>query len=373
MRKSVLIIAGEKSGEEHAQSFLPQLKEKFPDYYFWGVGGNYFQELNVELIYNISEFSTMGFTEAIARLPFYIKAKKKILEQVSLRNTQYAILIDFQGFNLNLAKGLFEKKIEVLYFVAPQAWAWKAYRAKVLAKVTRRLFCILPFEKHWFESRGVKNVTLVEHPVLKKYRNLLPVDRSFKEKKQILFLPGSRKSEINELLPMFITVLKAIKSKSNDFSFAIVQSDSVGPNIYEYHCVRENFDNIYESTDVSKAMLESDMALAASGTVTLMTGVFLLPTVVCYRVNYLNEYIYKNFISYDSYVSLTNIISAEEVFPELLGEDSCPILIEKKLSLFFEEKKYLDVIFKLKAMRAKMLEFENPVDKMSECLLGQRC
>ena len=141
---SCLIIAGEKSGEEHAMSFLPTLMESSPGMKFFGVGGDEMSSLGVENLYHLKDFSSWGFSEVIGKIPFYFKALNQIVEEVKKRKCKFAILIDFQDFNLRLAKKLNREGVRVFYYVAPQAWAWKAWRAKALEENVDTLFTIIP-------------------------------------------------------------------------------------------------------------------------------------------------------------------------------------------------------------------------------------
>ena len=134
MSENVLIIAGEKSGEEHALTFLEGLKVQHPEIKFWGVGGDELAAQGMELKYHLRDFSSWGFSEVIKKLPFYIKALKNIEQEALKRKTKTAILIDFQDFNLRLAKRLKKQGVNVLYYVAPQAWAWKASSRGVAAR-----------------------------------------------------------------------------------------------------------------------------------------------------------------------------------------------------------------------------------------------
>ncbi len=158
--KSCLIIAGEKSGEEHAMSFFPELRKLSPDTEFYGVGGDLLQKEGMELIYHLGEFSSMGFSEVIGKIPFYFRALKKFENLVQEKGTKTAILIDFQDFNLRLAQRLSKQGVKILYYVAPQAWVWKAKRAGVLSRTVHTLFSILPFEKDWFEERELSRFAL---------------------------------------------------------------------------------------------------------------------------------------------------------------------------------------------------------------------
>jgi lipid-A-disaccharide synthase len=331
--ESVLLIAGEKSGEEHALSFLPQLLDLDQSLKIWGVGGDELQKVGMELIYHLKDFSSWGIGEVISKIPFYLKAEKRILEEVKLRQTKTAILIDFQDFNMRLAKKLKKMGVNVLYYVAPQAWAWKPWRAKVLSHTVHTLFTIIPFEKKWFAERGVKQVKGVIHPVLlhyQKYLNNLPLRNfeSMKEECRILLLPGSRNFEVQNLLPIFLETVKLLK---NDFNLklSLVKTTSVRSEIYDYYS--NYFDQVYNSEDLTLALKEAHVCLAASGTVTLATALFEVPTVVSYKGNLITEFIYYNFINYRGPISLTNIVHDKILFPEIVQYSVTPHNLRRQL------------------------------------------
>lgn len=353
VEESCLIIAGEKSGEEHAMSFLPELMSKRPEMKFFGVGGEEMQELGVELRYHLKDFSSWGFSEVIGKIPFYFRALNEIVTEVKKRNTPYAILIDFQDFNLRLAKRLHKQGVRVFYYVAPQAWAWKAWRAKALEKNVDTLFTIIPFEKDWFEKRGVNRVRSVPHPLWFHYEKIADhqklgiATKSFSSissrKKRLLLLPGSRNFEVAKLLPTFCDYLK--KSK-HDFEVSIVQSPNV--NREHYRPYEKYIDRWYKHDEITDALEWADFAFAASGTVTLTCALFEVPTVVCYASSLLNEFIFYTFLSYDGPISLANIVHQEKVFPELIQNEFSSFNIGKSIDDWLgDEKKYNEVKEKL--------------------------
>jgi lipid-A-disaccharide synthase len=319
---SCLLIAGEKSGEEHAMSFFPELKSLVPEAEFYGVGGDELKSHGMDLLYHLKDFSSMGFSEVIGKIPFYFNALSRIEKEVIRRHTKVAILVDFQGFNMRLAKRLSKRGVKVLYYVAPQAWAWKSHRAQALSETVHTLFTILPFEKKWFQDRGVKQIRSIPHPLMLTYKNELhdiPTKPygSWSKKLKLLLLPGSRKFEIHGLLPVFIETIKKLR-EFYDIEVHLVKVSHVNDDIYEYF--RSEIDVWYESTELTSAMRNCHLSLAASGTVTLSTGLFELPTVVCYQASLLNAFIFYNFIKYTGPISLTNIIHDEIIFPEFVQE-----------------------------------------------------
>ncbi len=264
----------------------------------------------------------MGFSEVIQKIPFYFGALKKIEAEVHRRNTKTAIVIDFQDFNLRLAKKLSKKGVKVLYYVAPQAWVWKAYRAEVLSQTVHTLFAILPFEKKWFKDRGVKQVRSIPHPLMLTYQDelsSLPAKPfgSWNKKLKILLLPGSRRFEVHLLFPLFIEAVCRLR-EFYPVEVHLVKVSHLDQEIYDFY--QNEIDVVYPSEQLTNAMRECHVAFAASGTVTLSTGLFELPTIVCYKASLMNEFIFNNFIRYEGLVSLTNIIHGKELFPELIQD-----------------------------------------------------
>lgn len=351
---SCLIIAGEKSGEEHALSFFPELRRLSPETKFFGVGGDDLEKLGVELLYHLRDFSSMGFSEVIGKIPFYFRALKRLESEVIARGTKTAIVIDFQDFNLRLARRLSKRGVRVLYYVAPQAWAWKAQRAETLRTAAHTLFTILPFEKHWFASRGVKQVRSIPHPLMLTYKELLgdiPAKPfgSWEKKLKILLLPGSRRFEVEGLLPEFIAATEELR-RSMPVEVHLVKVGHLPEGLYQLYA--RKIDVVHESSELVRAMKECHFALAASGTVTLSTGLFELPTIVAYKASLLNEFVFHSFIKYKGFISLTNIIHGKMIFPEFVqGEANAKRFLRVLRAWMGDEKTYNEMKYDLAQTR----------------------
>lgn len=349
LKEKCLIIAGEKSGEEHAMSFLPTILKMNPELEFFGVGGDEMKDCGVHLDFHLKEFSSWGFSEVIHKIPFYFKALNYLVEKAVRENAKFAILIDFQDFNLRLAKRLNKRGIKVFYYVAPQAWAWKAWRAKALSECVHTLFTIIPFEKKWFKERGVNQVKSVPHPLYFHYQEKLKnikndlglVAKPFSNLQKgtkILLLPGSRNFEVKGLLPIFVEAIANL----DDCEIGIVRSPNVNP--LQYTSYEQNFDREWSHQDIDKALAWADCALAASGTVTLTCALFEVPTIVCYNTSFLNEYIFHTFLNYDWFISLANIVHNEEVYPELVQEYATAYNINSELKKLRNNPEYYERI-----------------------------
>ncbi len=359
--KSCLIIAGEKSGEEHALSFFKELKFNSPDTKFFGIGGDDLKSAGVELLYSLKDFSSWGYSEVIFKIPFYIKAMNNILLEVEKRNCKVAILIDYQSFNLKLAGKLKKRGVEILYYVAPQAWAWKEYRVKKISEYVHTLFTIIPFEKKWFQDRLVKKVISIDHPLWTTYEKELvnfssdQFNQSSKRPMRLLLLPGSRHSEVNLLLPEFIESVRVLQ-KEFPLEVSIVKSSSVNEELYAPY--NGYFDKIYFNEDLVAALKSADFALASSGTVTLTCALFEVPTIVCYKTSLLNQFIFEAIVRYKWFISLANIIQNRSVFPELLQDEVSSYNIVSHFKFwYYNERDYRELKEQLKQTK-KMVRGE---------------
>ncbi|MCK5882143.1 MAG: lipid-A-disaccharide synthase [Bacteriovoracaceae bacterium] len=360
-----LIIAGEKSGEEHCMTFYRELKTQVPDVHFWGVGGDELQSEGMELKYHLKDFNAWGISEVLKKLPYYIKALNYIEKEVIRTNTKVAILIDFQDFNLRLAQRLKKHGVEVLYYVAPTAWIWKEWRAEALSKAVHTLFTIYPFEKKFFEDRGVQRTIGVTHPLWMKYKDDLRCTELGVEQKPfvnlktdgtIVLLPGSRRFEIKFLLPLFMEVIEELK-KIYKIKVTIVKSSNVENELYAAY--DHLFDNVYTDANISDALKNADLSMAASGTVTLTTALYELPTIVCYKLSWFNAMVYKMIVRYYGPVSMANIIHQEMVYPELLQNNATKTNLLDEIKKYFRDEKYYCATKEKLSRTRKMLQGES--------------
>ena len=153
-KKTILIVAGEESGDLHGSSLVGEMDQRMPELSFFGIGGDRLQDGGVETIEHTDNMAVMGFSEVVSKYRFLRKVFQNIVKEIDRRNPERAILIDYPGFNLRLAKKLKERGIPVTYFISPQVWAWKEKRVEVIRKCVDQLICIFPFEEAWYAKRG---------------------------------------------------------------------------------------------------------------------------------------------------------------------------------------------------------------------------
>ena len=318
MKKHCLVVAGEQSGEEHALSFFDGLRERHPDIQFWGVGGDKLQEKGLRLLYHTKEFSSVGLWEVFGKILFYLKALKKIEQEVEKTQTRVAILIDFQDFNMQLAKRLKSFDVCVLYFVAPQLWLWRSYRIRPLKEYVHVLFTILPFEKDWFHKRGIQHVVSVVHPLYRRYKDTLP---TIKKRGPLPFrmalCPGSRNEHVHQALPLYLKALDQLRSQGYHFKTTIICSSNVREDIYSPYLDRVDF--VAHDDELEKVLQTSDYAFSGCGTVSLACALFGVLTVVSQRGSLMTEFFVSHFLRYyKGHLCLANIFAQKEVFPVFL-------------------------------------------------------
>lgn len=318
----ILVLAGEKSAEEHFLGIYADWIKTDPNVHFFGVGGDEMERLGVELIYHLKSFSSWGISEVIGKIPFYWKAMKKILYETECRNVKYALLIDFQTFNLKLAEKLKKRGIKVFYYVAPQAWAWKEYRVKRLAASAEILFAFIPFEKKWFMERGVTQVVHVAHPLFLKNQGQWPTENvlappQLGEELNLLILPGSRNQEVRYLLPLFLEVAEKL-TQSFQVRLICVVSNSVLEKWYQP--LKQVECRIFPSEQLPEALKMAHFAFAASGTITLSLALFAVPGVILYKGSLLEQFVFENAVKYRGPIALANIFLNRKVYPELIQD-----------------------------------------------------
>lgn len=346
----IMIVAGEASGDLHAGKVACAIKRLCPEAEIFGVGGERMRRCGVELIYDISGISYIGFVDVIRNFKKIYGFRKLCIEELRRRKPDAVLLVDYPGFNLNFAKFAKESGFKVFYYIAPQVWAWGRGRVKMLRDYVDRLFVIFKFEEEFFERYGVK-AEFVGHPLLEDLKEVENVDESdffrrykIERKKIISFFPGSREHEIRMMLK---TMISAGEMLSENFDVEVVFSRAKALKNFE---VRN-----FKFVDNSHLLLRfSHVAVVKSGTTSLEAGILGIPMVVCYKTSHLNYLIGKMLIRTDiiESISLPNILLRKRVVPELIQADFT------KEKIFEEVKKYLEDEERYKSVKNELLKLK---------------
>ncbi|WP_316821670.1 lipid-A-disaccharide synthase [Pedobacter gandavensis] len=311
------LVAGEASGDLHGANLMKALKVEDSAAEFRYYGGDKMKTEGGVLKKHYSEMAFMGFTEVLMNLRTIFRNMKACKADVLAYQPDVLILIDFPGFNLKIAEFAKANGIKVAYYISPKVWAWNQNRVLKIKKIVDRLFCILPFEVDFYKGWGME-VDYVGNPLLDEITQFIP-DPDFKSKYQfnkeiIALLPGSRKQEIERLLPDMLSVTAAFP----DQQFVVAAAPSFDEAYYQQFINTENvtlvFGQTYQLLHVAKA------AIVASGTATLETALFHVPQVVVYRGGKISVAIARMLVKI-RFISLVNLIMDRKVVTELIQED----------------------------------------------------
>ncbi|MFZ5948855.1 MAG: lipid-A-disaccharide synthase [Stygiobacter sp.] len=324
MTKKLMIIAGEASGDLHGASLIKELKKLDGNLQFVGIGGDKMIEQGLKAIYHIKQMAFLGFVEVIKHLPFINKVKNDLLDIVQEEKIKNVILIDYPGFNLNIAKKFSQLGINNYYYISPQVWAWGKSRINSIQKFVKKMFVIFPFEETFYKKHNV-DVIFVGHPIIEHIANynFLTKDELYnkfnldKEKEILLVLPGSRKQEIKKLFSKAIKAATIISDKFN-LQIVVACSENIDENIFKsYH--EGNYKVIKGYT--YDLLNHSYFGIIKSGTSTLEAGYFQLPFIVIYVTNFITYFIGK-FLAKIKNIAMPNILLEENVVPELIQYDA---------------------------------------------------
>ena len=329
------IIAGEASGDLYGSNLVKEirLKDSKADIRAWG--GDLMKKQGVDLVKHYEDHNYMGFLEVIRNLGTILKNISFCKQDIKAFSPDALILIDFPGFNMRIAKYFYQYSFPVLYYIAPQVWAWKENRVEAIKKYVDKLYVILPFEKEFFKKHGVES-NYMGHPLLEHILNFKDKESVSKskfveehglevEKPIISLLPGSRKQEIEKKLPV---MLHAVSSFSKDFNIVIAGMENF-KNLYREITSNSNAKVI--CNDTYNLLNNSNIALVTSGTATLETAFFNVPQIVCYKTSWLSYIIAKSLVKI-KYISLVNLIMDDEVVKELIQNDLSHFKLTKELN-----------------------------------------
>lgn len=353
------IIAGEASGDLHGSNLMKELKiiDNQADFRYWG--GDLMKIQGGQIVKHYNELAFMGFWEVFKNLRTILKnlrfCKKDILEY----KPDIVILIDYPGFNLKIAKQLYQKGIKIAYYISPQLWAWKKNRVHSIKKHVDKLHVILPFEKDFYKQFDY-SVEFVGHPlvdavndnsVLQKPHPQIDHVLKTDSRKIISILPGSRKQEISKMLPLMAKMV----DKYPEFQFIVAAVSSQSMDFYQTLCDDSKLKFVVDETYA--LLSESFAAMVTSGTATLETALFKVPQIVCYKSSIISYEIAKKIVKGIRYISLANLIMDKAVVCELIQHD----FNEKRL------KKEMDKIIYDLDSRTKMMNQYNEL----ETILGK--
>ena len=323
--KKIFILTGEPSGDKLASAVISRLKLENPEIEFLAVGGTHLKNLGISSIFDLKEITYLGFTSVLLNF-FKIKSKiNNTVDEIIKFNPDILFSVDSPDFTLRVAERVkkINKNIKTIHYVAPQVWVWRKNRVKKIKKFIDHMLLLFNFEKEYFDKENIKN-TFVGHPLIESNQNNRIVIDSIlpKDKKIISLFPGSRKSETNVLLPILIDFIKLMNKKNDDYFFYIHATEE-NKNFIIENIKKINIDNIdvaSEENIKSKILSKSVFAVSKSGTVSLQICNSNIPSIIIYKLSFINFMIFKMLVNV-KFANIINIINNKEVIPELLQKE----------------------------------------------------
>ena len=340
--KKIFILTGEPSGDKLASYVIIKLKEKSKNIEYLSVGGSHLNSIGIKSIYDLKEITNIAFTDVLFNL---FKIKKKIDETVKkILEFKPDILfsVDSPDFTLRVAERVkkINANIKTIHYVAPQVWIWREGRVKKFKKFIDHFLLLFDFERKYFDKENIQN-TFVGHPLLEKNKSKVDISHISRGKKIISIFPGSRMSELKTLLPILIDFIKLMNMKYKDFVF-VFHSTLENINFITEKLEKSNLDNcdIVVDKDIkSEVLLNSIFAVSKSGTVSLEICNAKVPSIIIYKINYINYLIMKSLVKV-KFANIINIINKREVIPELLQNECNAKEIYKSTVYFLKNPKF---------------------------------
>jgi lipid-A-disaccharide synthase len=360
--RHIFLVAGEPSGDLHAAGLVTALRRLRPGIRVTGIGGRHLQDAGVDLLYHTDTLAFMGFTEVLRHLPYLWRVMREVRRFLDRERPDLVVLVDYPGFNLRLAPHARAAGCRVLYYISPQLWAWHEQRVVALARSTDLLACVLPFEPDFYERMRTvygeaPDVRFVGHPLLDvavagdpeglRRELLIPPGAEL-----LALLPGSRRQEIEQLLPAMAGAVALLRDRRPDLFPVLCAAPGVPRGIYasilgragivlapaipagSVRSPREGIVAVGGRTyDVMGA---ARGALVASGTATLETGLFGTPMVIAYRLNPISWRIGRSRVRVP-HIGLVNLVAGERVVPELLQEKVTPESLAESLGPLLDD------------------------------------
>jgi lipid-A-disaccharide synthase len=357
--KSFMIIAGEISGDMHAANIIRAMQKKRPNDIFFGIGGPAMRDTGVETIYDVKDMAVMGIVEVLKHFKFFKKVFHEMEDLAYHRKPDAIILVDYPGFNLRFAAKAHAMGIKVIYYICPQVWAWHRERIPKMAAIVDKLITIFPFEAEHFNGTNL-DVSFAGHPLVDVAKKLLATPQAvlpWKNNSGIALLPGSRRTEIERILPVMWKAAGLLSKENPDLEFIIAAPSerqvqiikntikTCGNGPAKHHIVIDN---------TRQVLRQARAALVASGTATVETALMSCPMVITYKVAPLTYLMGKLLIKI-KHIGMVNIIADKLICPELVQHQATPTaIVEAVTPLITDTPQRQQMIKDLQAVTEKL-------------------
>ncbi len=361
MAKRVFILAGEASGDAHAAELIRATHAINKSIEFFGIGGDDMRHEGADIFMDYKDIAVVGLVEVLKVLPLLRHTYKKIEEIFKTNKPDMVVLVDYPGFNLRIAKLAKKYGIKVFYFISPQIWAWKKRRINTIRDNVDHMAVILPFEVDVYKNSGIP-VTFAGNPSAEAIKPELSKAESLKffnldkTKKTIALIPGSRKKEVERMLPVYIESAKLLHNKIPNLQFTLNLAPSIDIKLVQTQLKQHHELDIKLITEKRFSALQlADAAIVTSGTATLETALLGVPLAIAYKLSGLTYFIGKLLIRHIKFIGLCNLIADKEIAPEFIQQEAKPELLADYISKIINDKDFAKLKkSELKALKKKL-------------------
>lgn len=342
--KRVLILAGEASGDQHAAKLVNETLKLYPDIEFFGMGGEKMRQAGVDILVDNKAMAVVGAVEVLRHIKPIWLAWRKLRQVIQRHVPDLVVLVDYPGFNLQIARIAKQAGIKVLYYISPQIWAWQQHRIHVIRQRVDKMLVIFPFEESLYQRAGVP-VEYVGHPL----SNTVHPNMTLEQAKQkwkipasarvIGLLPGSRKGEIKRLLPVMLASAQQLKIHYPEVVFLLPVASSLSEQDLAPYLETTTLHVQLVHGHFYDAMQLCDAAMVASGTATLEMALLGIPIALVYKTSFLTYWIAKHLIKIP-FIGLCNIVAGKLIVKEFIQERANPEQITAEMVRIFEDQTY---------------------------------
>jgi len=355
----IYISAGEASGDMHAANLVRTLKHNHPGLLFYGMGSKLMQEAGVKLIVNSKELALIGAVKILTNFFKIFSAFSAMRKAIYKHKPALVILVDYPGFNLRLAKVAKKAGCKVLYYISPKVWAWHQSRVLTIKKYVDTMAVIFPFEVEFYKQWQIP-VAFVGNPLTETVK-ATQTPENFKRElnlslsaKTIVLLPGSRKGEIERLLPVMLKAAAILVKELGDVQFVLPLASSLTQEDLAPYLSNSTLKIKLIANNTYNAINSCDAAIVASGTATLETALLAVPLVIIYKTSNIEAFIIRRLIKIN-FVGLCNILAGKEVAKELLQDDATPENIAEEITKLILDQAYRqETIAQLQQVKASL-------------------
>jgi lipid-A-disaccharide synthase len=367
-KDEIFILAGEVSGDLHASGLIREYHKLSPEVRFFGTGGDRMIAEGVEAVYHVKDIGFLGIVEVVKHLPFIRRMMRRLLDECRRRRPQAVVLVDYPGFNLRFAKELRAipelARTPILYYISPQVWAWHASRIPQIARLVNRMAVIFDFEVPLYQAAGL-HTEFVGHPMLEivhpsstaeAWRRALHLSMTTP---LLAVMPGSRLQEVRSLFPLFLQTIVLLRQELPELKALVGCSPSIEEQVYREFLESTSLngnDVILRRGDNYDILAHCDVALVASGTVTLETAILGTPLVMAYRLSHLTYLLGRHLVKIPD-LALVNVVAGKRVVPEFVQSAAQPQALAAEIASLLKDST---------RRRAMRLELAKVRDKLGQ-------